>query len=277
MKSLPRIPVCTLSVIFVLLFSFANAEGAPKQLSPEELRAAEEDFLKYKDDSARRQQLIALIQMALGTFGYGTGPFDGLLDSKTKKAILAYQKTRGLKQSGEVDALTVTNVFEDYSISQRSIPYLPRFSVITDFWGDGAVIAKGTWIIEQDEQAYPIQTTEITCDKPTKECIEVTAELGNDTLGLFTTRHQIERWDEHEIVSSPKQFGCVRYTMRLLRASKAVTASRTRTSTEGMCKNLTSELRLRLDDGLKTQREQQAKKAEAMREFMQAPGIGIIE
>ena len=265
-------------LIFALLFPFVTAHGSPQKSSPEELKATEEEFQKYKDDPARKQQLLALVQMALGSFGYGSGPFDGVMDQKTKTAILAYQTTRGLRQSGEVDAITMINIFEDYSVSQRNIPYLSSLSVYTDSWGDGHIKAAGTWIIVQDEMAHPIQTTVIECYKLTKECVEATAELGNETLSVLTTTHRIERWDEYEIVTSPKQFGCVRYTMRVLREQKSVTASRARTKTEGMCAEVKSELRLRLDDGFKIHREQLSRKTEAMKEFMQAPGIrGIIE
>lgn len=277
MVSSLRFHTLYIGIICALLFPFAVAQGTPKTLTPEEMRSAEEDFQKYRDDPAKRQQLTALAQMALGTFGYGTGPFDGVMDQKTKTAILVYQKTRGLRQSGEIDHLTMINIFEDFELSRKSIPYLSSLNVYTDGWGEGYFKAAGTWVIEQNTMGNPIQTTEIQCYEPAKVCVEATAELGKDDfLFVSSANHRIERWDKYEIVTSPKEFGCVRYTMRVLREQKSVTASRIRTKIDGECNHAENELHLRLDDGFKIQRELQSKKAEAMKQFMQAPGLRQI-
>ena len=269
----PGLRLCCMVSIISLLCSFTTVHGSSEEPSREELERAENDLQKAMSDPVQQKQLLLGIQLALGSFGYGTGPFNGVLDQKTKAAIRAYQKIRGIKQSGEVDYLTMKKILDDYQVNTKFIPYLSPFKVFTELWDSGYVKAEGTWIIEQDEMARPIQTTVIECDNVAKECSEATAELDDESLRVDTNRHKIERWDAHEIVTAPLGFLCVRYTMRILREQQSVKASRIKTKIEGECKYVTSELRLRLDDGMKIYRAQQTKKREAQKEFLNAPGF----
>src|SRR5215831_14329266 len=73
-----------LSFCFDLPF-MAQAEN--DQLRANDRAAFEEEFHKLTMDSKELKVFIGIAQMALGAFGYGTGPFDGTMDDKTTSAI----------------------------------------------------------------------------------------------------------------------------------------------------------------------------------------------
>ena len=130
-----------------------------------------------------------------------------------------------------------------------------------------------------EKQAYPEQTTEIMCYKDWRICFEATAELNSsDFLSVSTTPFTIERWDEYEIVTKPYVRGCVAYTIRISRTSKAVTGYRIRNPEHRMaipevCKGLNPELQLKLANGFDIYWELYLKRGEKIKGLMQAPGL----
>ena len=61
--------------------------------------------------------LITGVQIFLGRFGYGVGPFTGKLDAGTKQARTAYQKKTGLPGTGDINFETLKH----YKIHPRKL------------------------------------------------------------------------------------------------------------------------------------------------------------
>lgn len=133
-----------------------------------EREAEEQEFQKIK---ANPKRIVSVTQAALGALGYGTGPFDGNFDRKTADAIRRYQLARNLQETGDLDVSTMKMAAEDFSEYHKSFPNLPNLHVFTDYWESGYLSARGTWIIEGDRQAHPLQTTEIHCYRDRRQCI----------------------------------------------------------------------------------------------------------
>ncbi len=56
----------------------------------------------YEVDSVLKETDLRQIQSALKNAGFDPGPIDGKMGPKTKKAIKAFQKSKGLVQDGKV-------------------------------------------------------------------------------------------------------------------------------------------------------------------------------
>jgi len=97
----------------------------------------------------------------------------------------------------------------------------------TDFWDRGYVQAVGTWVFEGDtKQAFPRQTTEIKCNRETKECRSAQAEIAFDMLTVQTETMPITSWDSQSIVYVSNDPLCVTYTYTISRSTKRVTGQR---------------------------------------------------
>lgn len=224
-------------------------------------------------EQAKRVFALAAQQL-LARLGYGVGPFDGVLDEKTAAALRAYEKARGIPVTGDpLSFETVERVRQDTAILDQRPPYLPRRSVFTDLWDRGYVSASGTWTITGEEQAWPEQSSRIDCHRQTGLCTEATAILtaqdGHRSLSLDVDTYEIERWDEHEIVTKPLQFGCARYVKRITRLQKAASGIRSTTATDGPCKGMDqSEKYLVLADGFDVYWRLQNAQQQKWRELM---------
>jgi hypothetical protein len=176
--------------------------------------------------------------------------------------------------TGDLDAKTWDTIMQDFKHWQARYILFPGLRVSVDLWGQGWVSATGTWIIAGQKSGRPAQTSKIECDKKRAICTEATAHLDDDFLSADIETHQIDRWDDHEIVTLPKQSAaCARYTMRIGRAQKAVTGLRLRTSDAGICAGLEPELHLRLADGMVVTREMIDERNKQTEGLMQIPGL----
>jgi hypothetical protein len=142
-------------------------------------------------------------------------------------------------------------------------------------WDKGFISATGTWTIVDDRQAYPIQTTEISCWKSRGICHEITATITDTNfLSIHSVEHEIERWDRHEVVTKPQESAlCARYTLRIARQDKTVTGLRLRTLNEGICKGTTPELHLKLVSGATVWTQVNNERAEKLQQVGQMPGL----
>ena len=215
-------------------------------------------------------------ELLLGRLGYGVGPFDGLLDQKTAAALRAYEKTRGIPVTGDpLSFETVESVRQDDAALDQKPSYLPRRHVFTDRWDTGYVSASGTWTIAGEEMGVPQQTSMIDCHRQAGLCTEATAILrtgdGQGSLFLDIDTYEIERWDEHEVVTKPLQFGCTRYVKRIARLQKSASGIRSTTSSDAACKELDrGEKYLVLADGFDVYARLQKAQLAKWRELMLA-------
>jgi hypothetical protein len=95
-----------------------------------------------------------------------------------------------------------------------------------------------------------------------------------ETTSWDTTTHEVERWDQHEITTKPIQSAhCVPYSLRIGRREKAATGLRLRTVDEGDCKDLATELHLKLVDGHEVWQKLYEDRGARLKGLLQAPGL----
>lgn len=94
-------------------------------------------------------------------------------------------------------------------------------------------------------------------------------------LSVDSDLYEIERWDEHELVTKPLQMGCTRYVRRFNRTTNLATGIRGTTSQSGDCKGIdASEKHLVLKRGFDVYWLLHQKHQQQMRELFQvSPGV----
>jgi peptidoglycan hydrolase-like protein with peptidoglycan-binding domain len=250
----------------------AKAKGRydPAKFKAFKQKEEAKEFQRIRSDPKQWRGIVAMTQMTLGRLGYGTGPFDGRQDEKTRSALRQYQVNNRLPTTGDLDMDTLKKVFEDEEVLESVPVSLPFYYFSDQFW-DSYVFAEGTWVIENDKQAFPLQATSIHCNRQWNHCIDATAEvmMGNQ-LFVDIDYYEVERWDEHEIVTKPKENLCTRYTLRLSRSQKTVTGLRITTTTGKGCESIEEkDLTLRLVSGLEVYGELLKGHAAAVQHRMQ--------
>ena len=110
----------------VVLAASKSKEKA-SQISEATRKQAEQELKALQKDPKKFRTLVTGVQIFLGRFGYGIGPFSGTLDAKTKKALKAYQQQTGLSPTGEIDFPTLKHLTEDDRVLSRIVPFLPAF------------------------------------------------------------------------------------------------------------------------------------------------------
>jgi hypothetical protein len=251
---------CLLIIIsFIAAPSFAaqpdkRSEKADYQKEIEKLK--KENPKEYEE---MKKDFVFTAQLVLAGLGFGIGPFDGILDDKTKSALRTYQKKRNIPETSDPLSFdTVEQLKADMDTSEYHPISLPGFHVFTDLWDKGYVSASGTWVLSNDRMGEPEQTSKINCSRNLNTCTEAIAIVqgkGSDRrLFIDTDTYEIERWDDHEIVTKPLQtaFGCVRYLRRINRLQKSVTGIRSTISDKDVCKGVDpKEMHMVLTDGFK--------------------------
>jgi hypothetical protein len=234
----------------------SSASNAKAAYEAEMVRLRE----RPKDFADTRRTFTLMAQLLLGRLGYGIGPYDGVLDDKTVAALKAYEKARSLPITGDPLAFETSDaVIQDGASLDKRIPFLPERHVDVSFWTSGYVVVVGTWTIAGESQAFPQQTSRMECVQATRTCTEATAILsGTGGLSADVDVYEIERWDDHEIVTKPLEvgFGCVRYTKRVSRLQQSASGIRSTISGRSLCKDVDREEKyLTLADGLQIYRE----------------------
>ena len=223
---------------------------------------------------AVRDGFTLLTEMLLGRLGYDVGPFDGLLDDRTRTAVRRYQKDHKIPETGDPFSFdTVQSVRADDELVNSSPISLRPKRVFMERWDRGDVPADGTWTVAGEPMVWPEQTSNITCDRAQAVCREATALISGKgssrilTVELYT--YEIERWNDEEIVTKPLQFGCTGTVRRWNRTRKSVTGVRSTTSNEGSCREVErEEVDLVLEDGNDVSRKLTEKQREAWRNIM---------
>jgi hypothetical protein len=221
-----------------------------------------------------RDGFTLLTEMLLGRLGYDVGPFDGVLDNRTKSSVRRYQKDRNLPETG--DPFTFETVqavrLDDQLLNSSPISLQPK-RVFVDQWARGFVSADGTWTIVSGEMISPEQTSNITCDRAQALCKESTARISRTgstrLLAVDTYTYEIDRWNDDEIITKPRQFGCTGTVQRWSRSGTSVTAVRSMTSNEGSCRAFErSETHFVLEDGNDVAERLAARQRDAWRQIM---------
>ena len=112
---------------------------------------------------------------------------------------------------------------------------LRLLSVSTGLWKD-YVSARGTWTMDNEKPASPLQTTQIECRRYDMTCMSADAEIAfGDTLNVELTNYNVVRWDDEVIIFKSTSATCVDYTYMINRANERVIGTRTTKSTADIC------------------------------------------
>lgn len=252
-------------ILIILIFILTTISSFAAQSDKRTEKAAyQKELEKIKKESPKKYEemkrdFVLMAELVLATLGYGIEPIDAILDEKTKNALKAYQKKRNIPENGDPLSFdTVEQLQADMKTIEHHPTSLPMLHVFTDLWADGYVSASGTWVLSNDKMGEPEQTSKINCDRRLNICTETIAIIGGEgsdrTLFVDIDTYEIERWDDHEIVTKPLQsaLGCVRYVRKFNKLQKSVTGIRNTISNETMCKVVESkEMHMVLTDGFK--------------------------
>lgn len=146
------------------------------------------------------------------------------------------------------------------------------YGVHTNQWDQGYVSASGTWVIENDRQAFPVQYSELTCILSEKQCQSATAEImfGN-MLSVDRQIYSVERWTDDTVIFTASSALCVDYTYTISRANQRVVGTRTRKKNPGpSCFSGSETLQLSLVDGFKVTQQLEKEASSNTQPFMWA-------
>jgi len=145
----------------------------------------------------------------------------------------------------------------------RSLPVvLPNFWFYVAQSMDKPVIqTNGTWIVtEGPQQRDRVQTSTIECQQARMQCIESTAVVlvgAGSFLESIPRTHEIEVWNEKEVITKPLTTDCSAHILTLNIPEKTVTAAVTLREGKTECKD--APRKLKLDDGKKVREEAEKK------------------
>lgn len=125
------------------------------------------------------------------------------------------------------------------------------------------VAIRGTWVIEGEKPAFPLQTIEVNCFKSLHTCFSATAQVmfGN-LLTATTEQYEVIEWNNYRLIYVNDSPLCVQYFYtidNITKSANGVRIKKKNTTTD--CSDLQNELRLSLEDGFKIHKDLEDKAA----------------
>lgn len=219
---------------------------------------------------------IVMAQIALATFGIGSGPFDGIWTPKTQRAVNAYQKIRGIPLTEDLNLTTSESLSKDFDEWNRQVPDPPHMKIDFTQWENGFISAIGTWTSDKNEIWNVSNVTVLTCYRKSKMCLEATAVYNEDVrgLGVWQGFYIIDQWNETEILTVKDRDNCPVSAMNIERSAEAVTGTRFPDGQAG-CPDKGAPITLRLTDGYMVNQQAYLGKLDRFRSLIQAPGFAL--
>jgi hypothetical protein len=151
--------------------------------------------------------------------------------------------------------LWIAILFAAGAVVESRVPVdLPAFSNVRAV-NNSYVSAKGTWVIEGDSQASPLQTTKIICEREFMRCTSATAQVNERSLHVNVDIYEVVSWEKTRIVFVDSAPTCTNYVFTIDLSTKAVSGLRKKKpsgeSAPSDCNTLDKELRLSLRAGFK--------------------------
>ncbi len=243
----------------------ASPADSKAGLSPEDRKAQTElETLKSKPKEYR--VLILGVQIFLGRFGYGTGPYTGKMDTRTQEALRAYQEYVKLPVTGDIDLPTLQSLTRDNLALDQPIPYLPQANYEFTKWKT-AIQAQGSWIRKDAATTDSVHTSKISCNRKENYCIESTAILLNESaliLEVLTNIYSIKEWGEDTVITNPYTGEpCTTSILRINRKEQTILRFTAYQAGEGLCEKVeTEDVQYRLMNGQKAYAQLKQQKAE---------------
>ncbi len=262
---------------FLGLASLALASDETANNSPQPSAAirqkAEQELAMLRQNPEEFRTLVTGVQIFLGRFGYGLGPYTGQLDQATKDALKAYQKQTGLTESGDIDFHTLRRLTEDDRVLNRIVPFLPPHAFRSQEW-DKWIEVQGSWMLKEGNTDDILHTSRITCMREFNRCIDSTASLVNASvpkLRVHTHVYDIKEWDENKIVSTPYDGeACAISILRISKNPPLITRFVSSQRSPGPCAKVKVEDRqYLLEDGPKIYQILKMQKASAIQQILQ--------
>ena len=254
-----------------------RASDTPPVSNPKSASAmkqqADQELVALRKNPKEFRTLVTGVQIFLGRFGYGVGPFTGKLDEVTKQALTAYQQKIGLEVTGDINFETLQRLTEDDQVLNRIVPYLPPFQFRNDQW-DKWIDVQGSWMLKDGNNDDVLHTSRITCMREFQRCIDSTASLVNGNapyLKVHTHVYDVKEWDKHKIVSQPYDGeGCAISILRISKNPIVVTRFVSLQSSPGPCAKVKAKDRQYvLDDGPKIYQVLKVQKSAAIQQILQ--------
>ena len=270
--------VCILSGSQLLYpMGWAMASDKPMANSPQPSLAisqkADKELATLRQNPEEFRALVTGVQIFLGRFGYGLGPYTGQLDQATKDALKAYQKKTGLSETGDINFHTLKRLTEDDSVLSRIVPFLPAQVSRVEEW-DKWVEVQGSWMLKEGNTDDVLRTSRISCMREFQRCIDSTASLVNANvpqLKVHTHVYDIKEWDDDKIVSFPYDGeACSLSILRISRKPTLTTRFVTLQGKPGICAKVKAEDRqYLLKDGQEIYQSLKVQKAKAIQQILQ--------
>ncbi len=247
-----------------------KADSGPSATDQEKAKK-ELEAIRQKPDEFRT--LVTGVQVFLGRFGYGVGPYHGKLDQQTQDALKAYQRHIGLEATGDIDYATLKSLTKDDQVLNRVIPYLPPYAIKVGDW-ERVVEVQGSWMLKEGNTDDVLETSRILCLKSLGRCIDSTASLVNSTVPMMkahTDIYEIKEWDDNQIVSHPYEGEpCAVSILRVFRKPVLVTRFVSTHSNPSTCRKMKpADYQYVLDDGPKIYQILKTQKAKAIQDILQ--------
>lgn len=270
--------VCVLSGSQLLYpVGWAMASDKPIASSPQPSSAisqkADKELATLRQNPEEFRTLVTGVQIFLGRFGYGVGPYTGQLDQATKDALKAYQKKTGLSETGDINFHTLKRLTEDDSVLSRIVPFLPAKVTRIEKW-DTWVEVQGSWMLKEGNTDDVLRTSRISCMRKFQRCIDSTASLVNANvpqLKVHTHIYDIKEWDEDKIVTFPYDGeACALSILRISKNPTVITRFVTLQGKPGICAKVKSDDRqYLLKDGQEIYQSLKMQKAKAIQQILQ--------
>ena len=270
--------VCVLSGSQLLYpLGWAMASDKPIASSPQPSSAisqkADKELATLRQNPEEFRTLVTGVQIFLGRFGYGVGPYTGQLDQATKNALKAYQKKTGLSETGDINFHTLKRLTEDDSVLSRIVPFLPAQVTRMEKW-DTWVEVQGSWMLKEGNTDDVLRTSRISCMREFQRCIDSTASLVNASvpqLKVHTHVYDIKEWDDDKIVSFPYDGeACALSILRISKNPTVITRFVTLQGKPGICAKVKSDDRqYLLKDGQEIYQSLKMQKAKAIQQILQ--------
>ena len=131
-------------------------------------------------------------------------------EDEIRKAVTAFQRDIGADMTGELTMGQFEELNRRFARKHETPVYIALNADV--YMYDDWVIASGTWVIENDQIANPVNTAEVKCykDEGTCELIQASLEVpsldsGDNTyyLNLDTDTYKVISWSDNEVISRP--------------------------------------------------------------------------